>query len=483
VTKTARGGLAAALAALIGCGGQSPGEGPAPGAPVSGSRLNTYYQDDGTTLTTVAPDLAQTGLSAWVLESGGYREAPGSFGPDGAWTIPGVGAGSYLLQVTPPGLAPRYYQQSARAVDLGNELVGRPSRLFATLSSPLTLSLTGLEPWATGDSVTVFSTGSRLASSATSTVNAIPSATAADFTIDLRGRPLPAAGDLGWVLQWAQRTAGASASTYSVVTRTAALVSLATMADGDVVTLAAPMSAPAVTGTVGLDLRRSEFAAAFPAMFPTARQLGTPGFTVSLRAYPRTLSSALFAPLLTFTPPAGTTDLDLGTLTYPRPYPAWFTEVRVTDVSYQQEVPGAFGAAGFSGVFTLSRIEPLSGAPAVIAPALGPPRLPLIAGRDLLRPQGGVGLTPTLAWSAPALGTATRYLVTINELSGGGVASRASLTVFGTSVGIPPLVLVPGSVYYATILAVAEPNFDPARPNRLTAPRDQVPLLTAPFTP
>jgi hypothetical protein len=77
----------------------------------------------------------------------------------------------------------------------------------------------------------------------------------------------------------------------------------------------------------------------------------------------------------------------------------------------------------------------------------------------------------------------TRYAVTIYEQGGAGVSARASITVTGTSFTIPPLVLVPGSVYFAVIFAISEPNFDFASPNRLTAPRDQVPFFTAAFAP
>lgn len=483
MTRTVTGSLAALAVMAAACGGKStdPGTTPVTGAPVTGFRLNTYFQDDGTTLVRVSPDLAQTSVAAFMLEGGTYRESPGAFDPGGSYSIPDVGSGSYLLQVTPPNLTPRFYEQSAHPVDLGAELVGRPSRLYALLSSPLTFSLTNLEPWATGNAVTLLSTGARFNTVAAAPVAFVAGSTSGDFTIDFSFKPLPAAGDLGWILQSAQRTAGTPAVTYTVVARAAMLATTVTMADGDAATLAVPMSVPA-TGTVGMDLHRSEFLALLPTMAPSATVTsGT--FTVAVRAYPRTLSSTVTGALLNLVAPAGTGDLNLGPLSYPRPFPAWFTECRALDYVVWAKVPGALGVSGTTIMLNASRLDPLPSAPAVIAPLLGPVSLPKIAGRDALLPQGGVGLTPTLSWSAPSLGAPTRYAVTITELTGGGYVARASITVTGTSVTIPPLVMVPGSVYVAVIAAISEPNFDFAAPNRLTAPRDLVPFVTAPFAP
>jgi hypothetical protein len=230
-----------------------------------------------------------------------------------------------------------------------------------------------------------------------------------------------------------------------------------------------------------MDLHRAAFIAGLQAMAPGATVIPT-SFSVGVRAYPHTFSSTIYGPLLSFAPLAGTTDLDLGTLSYPHPYPSWFKECRVLDYIFQIQIPGALGAPSAALNYIITRVDLLPGAPSIIEPALGPARLPSIAGRDALLPQAGVGVTPVISWSAPTLGTPTRYTVVIHDLSGGAL-TRASITVSGNSVTIPPLVLVPGSVYVAAIVAIWEPNFDFTAPNRVTAPRDLVPLFTAPFAP
>jgi hypothetical protein len=106
-----------------------------------------------------------------------------------------------------------------------------------------------------------------------------------------------------------------------------------------------------------------------------------------------------------------------------------------------------------------------------------------VAGRDALVAQSGVGLTPTLAWTAPALGAPTHHFVTIYEDVGGTLTARAILVATGNSVRVPPRVLVPGSVYFAAIVAYDEPGFDLAAPLRVTSPRTMMPSYTALFTP
>jgi len=475
-----------AVLVAVGCGGSGGDAGgtgqPATREAVTGSRLYTYHQDDGSVLTRVSPDIDQAEISALVPEGTGYREVQGSFAPDGSFSIPDVGTGDYLLRVVQVGSAPRYLPQSARSVDLGLEAVGRPNRLLAALASPVTFSLSGLEPWATGGSITLLSTGARLLANPTTTIAPATGATSGSFTMDFRARPLPATGDLGWMLQNVQRFAGTPALGYTAVARASTLLSLVDMADGDTATLDVPVGITLENGSVGMDLRRSQFTAGYANMAPAG--VVTPAaFNAYVRSYPRTPSSTLYANLLSFLAPLGTADLDLGTLIYARPFPPWFTEVRVLEQAITVRIPAALGSSEITFSTFLTRHEPLPGAPNPIVPLLGPARLPRVAGRDALLPQGGIGLTPTLSWSTPALGTPTRYVVSIFDLANGGFAVRAQITAIGTSVAIPPRVLVPGGVYLAQITAYVEPGHDLSAPNKVTFPRDMVPLYTAPFAP
>jgi hypothetical protein len=78
----------------------------------------------------------------------------------------------------------------------------------------------------------------------------------------------------------------------------------------------------------------------------------------------------------------------------------------------------------------------------VVRPQLGHVRNPRINGADALVPRSGVGLTPTLSWDPPDLGTPTYYAAML--LSEG---KSWLLYTQGTSVTVPPGVLTAGTQY------------------------------------
>jgi hypothetical protein len=96
-----------------------------------------------------------------------------------------------------------------------------------------------------------------------------------------------------------------------------------------------------------------------------------------------------------------------------------------------------------------------------IVPAVGPPLAPLIEGRDAFTPQQGVGLQPTISWSAPAVGQPSSYVITITDHRQPVVAGQLreiSATVYtGRSFKVPPGLLTAGGLYHATITAVMAP--------------------------
>ena len=59
-----------------------------------------------------------------------------------------------------------------------------------------------------------------------------------------------------------------------------------------------------------------------------------------------------------------------------------------------------------------------------MVPRLSPARAPTLNGQDAFGNLTGVGLTPRLAWSAPAAGQPTHYLVRVFELYVDGSATR-----------------------------------------------------------
>jgi hypothetical protein len=103
------------------------------------------------------------------------------------------------------------------------------------------------------------------------------------------------------------------------------------------------------------------------------------------------------------------------------------------------------------------RTDPLP-APTPIVPVVSPPRSPRVNDLDAHVERTGVGTTPTISWSAPALGSPDRYAVTLVRLfvgvAGQTVAeSVANLRTRSRAVTIPPGILQAGERYYALVTA------------------------------
>lgn len=469
-------GVSAAALLLLGagCGGGSSGGEPSPG--VTGTRIDTYWQDDGTTLRW--PNVpAGTTVSALLPEAGGYRELPGTIGADGHFAIPGVGSGTYFLKLSVPGEAVRFYETTAHVLDLGVIRSGRPDAAVARTASSLGLQLTGLRPWVSGDELVLYSTGAQLALSPASPPSV--GSTEATVPFSLVGQRLPAAGDVGWILQRSSATASPSGAPYRVVTRHATLQALATMSDGDAITVGpVPLAPPGATGTIGVDLRASEFAAALSEA--GGRSTVPRSTSVSVRAAPRQPFGSPFVTLLRAPSTSAAADTDFGTLAYPRFLPPWFDEYRYVESSFDVTYSGI---AASNWGFLSAWVDRVDGSDPVVRPTLGPVQSPLIAGRDLHQPQSGVGLTPMLSWSPPALGSPTGYTVTVVDVTTLDVKTVAFFVTTRLALELPPGLLEAGKTYLPFVYSFREPGFDPAAPVRAGVPRASVARAGAPFSP
>jgi hypothetical protein len=101
-----------------------------------------------------------------------------------------------------------------------------------------------------------------------------------------------------------------------------------------------------------------------------------------------------------------------------------------------------------------------------IVPLVTPPRTPSIDGKTLFADHDGMGLTPTISWSAPAQGTPTAYVITVLswqlQFNNSGLLPVATLIVPGdvTSVRMPDRVLVPGERYLLRLAAISQAGQD-----------------------
>jgi hypothetical protein len=106
----------------------------------------------------------------------------------------------------------------------------------------------------------------------------------------------------------------------------------------------------------------------------------------------------------------------------------------------------------------------------MLSPIVSPPRQPLVNGRDARQPQEGVGIEPTLSWTAPTIGVAPRYRILVYRIYLKGsqpfLQLDAAISTASTSLRMPPGILKAGSSYIFTLRANRSPGDDETRPNR-----------------
>jgi hypothetical protein len=160
----------------------------------------------------------------------------------------------------------------------------------------------------------------------------------------------------------------------------------------------------------------------------------------------------------------GTADIDFGTLRYGNPFPSdWNRLVDAFAVFTKNYLaPGATVSEPLERGLSLSvLLDPAvrDNATMTLAPAISPPRHPQINGKTLFANQLAVGTTPRLSWTAPEVGTPSRYFVRLLELRADGTRSRfrpvATFTTGETAMTVPPGLMSAGQVYVVTVAALA----------------------------
>lgn len=184
------------------------------------------------------------------------------------------------------------------------------------------------------------------------------------------------------------------------------------------------------------------------------------------------------------------TDIDFGGIAFGNPFPSTWQPFIVAhqDVIRSYAVAGTNDRADFLGeVYVATTTLPTAAAP--ITPIVGPVSNPAMNGTNFFFDQSGVGTTPTVTWDAPAVGTATHYRVRIDRLYVGAQGHAASelagfFYLTGTSLTIPPNLLVPGNNYVFTIFAESLPGIDITQtPFRLSFPHGFASSLSGLITP
>jgi len=409
----------------------------------------------------------------------------------------------WLLEIARNGTR-TFVAAGALTPDVSEYHFGRGNARRATKPTPVSFAITGLGGlggWGAGDSLQLVAGNAGLTLAAPENgFTSYPGAgdttimgQTVDWSTTLSTMVDATAGDTTMVTQLV--AAGSGAARYSALARAGVAWDF-TIADGHPATLSVALAPVPQDRKLAVRWAGSQFAALAAEAGPGAR----PGAAASaaIVTVPATLArnSAFFATYYTGLPqlvafaPLPASDVDLA-VQYGNPFgspdAAWD---ELATVIYSNAVPVVTGGASTSLPARLVVAVPVAqlAQAGAIAPAISPVRGAAINGRPLDTAQRGVGTSPTLQWSAPAVGSATNYAVVIHQVEASNVAVAitpvATFYTRGTQLQLPATVLATGATYVATITAIAAPGTDlTARPFAAGLPFAAADHVTALFTP
>ena len=435
-----------------------------PTGTVSGTEIAHFLKG-----ATVAQDLSTTQVAAYFPDgSAGYTTIAGTGTSAGTFAINKVPGGFYLLQ-----LGNLYFWTQNGTTHADTYADTRPNPAQAGSSTTVTFNLSNVHPWQTTDILELFSANNATYLSFDGTTGetkftgtypyggALSDAAFGDryystqlITQPLGGSPFVALGRSFTVPQFTQ--ADGSDTTIAGAMQTVLQTEQfeANLNGGDISNAAAEINA---SGTLS---DTSVFLDAFPG------SLGNGVATASPDLVGYSLGNGL---------PFLTSNTDLGPVFYANPFPAtWplFTGyVWSVDVPYT--TPGAsIGTDLFGSVFGFGTTLPTSTQPLELL--ISGPTTPTVNGQKFASNLSGVGLTPSLAWSAPATGKASYYQLFVWRLSKNGSASAVTLVdtlqTSATSLTLPPGLLVSGDAYVFDLWAYTVQGYSVAWPLKFRLP-------------
>jgi hypothetical protein len=424
---------------------------------VSGTLINRYFVESGPPVEQPT-DLSGTPVRALVWDGGMWTTYLGTGSADGSFTVPGVPSGYFVL-----GVGPSYVRTEARTLDFGTEILGRPDAAPADFpKDSFVASLQNLAP-AVKDDLEVLDNinGDGWTSMGP------PSAGATSVTASglwLGGLVDASKGDVVHVYQ--SRTTGPYEQ--SVIVRHAAIGGVEQQHGTSMVS--GTLQDVTLDETLTLDLRGSEFAAQAPAISPNyglpdislllltgpgASQVPAilnPSYSRSLGAAPELLGLALFT----------STDVTLSSVAYGNPFPAdWGTMITAYEWAQPAEPKGSQHSWAPGYVFVTMPLAEATAGP--VRPEVSPVQNLRIAGQDAFGAPMGTGLSPTITWDPPALGSPSAYRVAVYSVApcahwtGWGCNPDATVVTTETSVVMPPGVLTAGGEYQVVVTAEVSP--------------------------
>jgi hypothetical protein len=427
-----------------------------PNGTISGIYVSIEYTETGTNTVPFQP---QT-VIAYVPGANGVYSSISGTGSNGSFSIPGVPAGYYLLDVDGG-----YLWTSASDIDLTLPLQGRLNYASPQNETTLNIDVTEQTDQNTADcylfvpNINVFFYDFSLyppcAGAAWNKsydwIYALPDATQGDRTYLYRTEATELANNT-----W----------TGSVLTDYAGPFSL-TIPDGGNVTLSGNLTPQNPGSSVRGNLDIADLVGLEPKVSPNYSGI------YSFRMYVQPFTSTYFlshlgTANLEYTQPPDSfvlypftedgQNVDLGDVSYSNPFPGTWTPYTaltvIGNLPYSADgatVPWSFVA----GAGTYSTTFPTGSTP--IAPLVGQATGITINGSDFYSDQPNAGAQPVIAWNTPTLGTADGYYLIIYRLdsfSGLTFPGQVSVIATGkTSITLPPGLLQTGYAYVFQLTA------------------------------
>lgn len=426
-----------------------------------------------------------------ALVPGSTVTYPAETHPDGTFTIPGLPAGAAWIRQG----SDRYIYTKSRSIDLRQYQLGRPDRVQATDSIPVSMSFTGMAPWADLDDfqLTVANVGfvdtplqyapDLPALGATSVSNA----TFDWMDVSTPWLISPAKGDQAIFSQLSTQVVGDV--TYLTLSRSATLPTFS-VAQGAPVNVNLAMVSTAPQQSLTINWKRSRFEALRTAVFPTAQSFAQDG-TVSANPGGSRAELGDIPDLLRVQPDLGATDLALGSLSYRNPFPAgWTVYGRFTQmyrISYA--LPGVARNGTLVAAISVSDTTDKLGS-GDITPVVGPVINLKVNGNAAQSNVSGVGTTPLLSWEPSSVGAPNGYIVTLYRLEP--IPDQqfprstrvATLYTTESSIVLPKDLMASGQNYCFLVRAVSQPGVDVSKtPYLVPMKRSYADALTAIVSP
>lgn len=420
-----------------------------------------------------APDPTSAPISAMVpTGSGSFTSLAGTYNAtDGTFSVPAVPGGSFWLVQDV-----NYVWTNKSQVDFGYLRQGRKDVSYSTtVPTPLSLSITGMTPWVTREAIQFYDWNSKGLSylnldPATTNLPAPGDAALNNLTVDWTsaaskpGLVDTTKGDHPLLIHMAVQVAGAEVI---FTTKDVFEFSTLTMADGTPSNLGGSFTTPAAaTSPFLLNWAQTDFLNCLNAVSPS-------GVTVYdseafLAGFPDLTGTGMIAgsPVdLVRCVPGGSTDVNSGAISFAS-LPGHFTPVGSVEVGFQKPFLLSGTTTPTNHIYwvnSYSATLPTASVP--MKPLVTPVQSLKIDGQSCTGDLTGVGLTPTLSWTAPATGTPAGYIIFIFELKASGAATTetfvAQLTTSTSSVQLPTGIFKAGSTYDICVRAITSPSWDP----------------------